>query len=64
MLAFFIFLIVLMLIELCWKSDEILASRNSKEYHIIVIKQTKETVDNSDIGIGDPTVYGKNRISH
>lgn len=59
MLAFWIFLIVLMLIELCWKMDSMQIARKN-EYHIFVIKhdKNKDEEDSKE----SPT-FGKNRIN-
>ena len=59
MIAFWIFLIVLMLIELCWKMDSMQIARKN-EYHIFVIKRDKN--EDKEDSEESPT-FGKNRIN-
>ncbi len=63
MLAFFVFVIVLMLLDLCWQADEI-SRKCKKEYFIIVLRESSESLNDSDESDINIAHFGKNRINH
>ena len=63
MAAFLIFMAVLLLLELCCRAEE-MSNKCRNEYHIIVLKNTKDDGDSSDEADTMIPDYSKNRLSH